>query len=242
LVATLENIPNYNYLVVVRLEGTSQTDEIVVFDEFNFYTPLDLYVSLYLSQITTNTVVLSMYLESSVISEISYKAILYNNSRKIQEKVVNPDQGSSETHFEGIEVEFIGLKAGNVYSIVLEATYTNPYTLESTTAIVGSESFETLNPFTSSVSIVKTENEYLVTITLFDPAHNFQKGYYLLYVIEDSFEMNYGGTETDFIPNGDQKTTEIVISIPTYENYRIEIGVRNQTDYVKYVVLENIKP
>ncbi|MFA5467347.1 MAG: hypothetical protein WC251_05795 [Candidatus Izemoplasmatales bacterium] len=238
----IENIPNYNVKVVINFEATNQADQIVAIDEFSFQTPLDVSVYTYLSQVTNKSVIMTVYPESSVISDASYKATLYLGSRKIQEQQIVSSESSHDPHSYDLEVEFLGLRAETEYTVIIEATFTHPYTLETITKIVGSISFQTLGAFTHSVDIEITETEYLVTVTLTDPAHNFQKGFYELIVIENGEEMYYGGSETSFVPSGEQKTTEIIIAIPTYAQYRIEIGVRNQTEYEKYVVLETIKP
>ena len=238
----LEEIPNENVKVILTLEGTRQNDETEILDIYQFHTPLNVDFSYSLNQVTTNSLSLYLYPESAVVSNLSFTIALWTGSRKVQEKSVLPQDETSGHHHSGTEVVFTGLRPATDYRLELMASYTNPYTMERITATVATIEETTLGNFSHTFVLIETDTHYQVELTVNDPDHNFQIAYYYVYWIQAEDEINYGGGQSGFTPSGEEKSAILTIAKPSFTDFRIEIGLRNQTDYYRYVIIENIRP
>lgn len=237
---TIPYINNNNLKVFLILEGIRLNDEIVELDTFDFTTPFRLYASMDVMQVDNRQISVSVYKDSESSVDATYELILKRNKETIARRVVESDT-SEMMHYENIEV-FTGLVDDVEYTIELICTYTHPYWLTREIASLQTLSVTTLPDFDHQVNIEEFETDYQVEIILTDPGHNFQIGYYIIYQIEAEYEFYYEGSEFGFTPNGEQKTTIMTIDKPLIDDYRIEIGVRSQTTYYEYSILENIKP
>ncbi|MBN2696561.1 MAG: hypothetical protein JXR38_03370, partial [Bacilli bacterium] len=195
----LTGISNFNLLVSVILEGVYFDDTVIVLDDFEFNTPFKLYAFLEPMQISDETIVLSMYLDSTSGLDANYQIIVKQDKMTVKSVQVDTDVGEGMHH--GVEVEISGLKPNTVYTLELVASYINPIWLTREVALISSAEIETLSNFSSSVNVIETELYYEITITLEDPEHNFQLGYYEVYQIEPDYEWYYSGGQNGFTPS-----------------------------------------
>ncbi|MDD4988122.1 MAG: hypothetical protein PHS68_04450 [Candidatus Izemoplasmatales bacterium] len=237
----LAQIPNYNVGVKLILEGSRWDNEVVILDELTFYTPFHLETSFDLSRIDAKSLACYFYPDSSSGSDSQYQIVLKRSERIIQTREVEV-VALEQTHSDSQTIEFTGLTPDTDYTLELTASYTNPQTLIKQNILLSILSVHTLPDFTYRVSIIETLTIYEVTITLNDPAHNFQQGFYLVSAIEEEYEYTLASGESGFTPSGAEKTVVFVISKPDILNYQIHIGVRSDTIYTNQSILETIKP
>jgi hypothetical protein len=146
------------------------------------------------------------------------------------------------SHHESQEIVFTGLLPDTEYTVELIATYKHPQWLSTQETLLASVTESTLGDYQYSVAIVETETTYNVSITLTDPTHNFQLGFYTVTVIDPMGDYQIASGDNGFTPSGEQKSTTLVIQKPDYDDVRIDIGVRSQTVYYHQSILETINP
>ena len=236
----IEGIDNYNVQVVMILEGARWSGENEVLDQFVFYTPFRLYNSFYISRIGPREIETSFYGDSSSEIDVDYRARIILNGKIIEEKKISASSDSSYDY--GSSVIFNRLKPQTTYSVELVAKYQHPYWLTVVEEVIAQDVRSTNGDFQYQIVVEEGANDYTITVVLTDPNHNFQLAYYAIYQIEPMYEWQSYSQSFGFTPDGDQKHVTFVISKPDIVNFRIEIGVRSQTDYLYYSVLRNIKP
>lgn len=237
----IEGIDNYNVQVLMILEGTRWSGENEVLDQFVFYTPFRLYNSFYVSRIGSREIETTFYGDSSSELDVDYRARIIHNGKIIEEKKISASS-SDMSHDYGSSVIFSRLKPLTTYSVELVAKYTHPYWLTEVEEVIAQEVQSTNGDFQYQLVVEEGVNEYTITVVLTDPSHNFQLAYYAIYQIEPMYEWQTYHQSFEFTPDGDQKHASFVISKPDIAQFRIEIGVQSQTDYLYRSILRNIKP
>ena len=237
----IESIPNYNMKVHIYLEAILANDEKLILDELYFYTPLNIEPSLYITQITDTKIVFTLYPAYLDIDDLVYHLDVIEKNRIVSTKNISASYDDTSGEFNGILIEFTGLKRETDYTVALRATYTNPFTLIKETIDLRQMEFRTSGSFTYTVDVIESEFDYRVTVTLVDPSHNYQLAYYRIIIIEDGLEYLYESNSTGFIPDGETKSATFVISKDYPIPYRIEIGVRDDTDYYYTSIIHMIE-
>lgn len=232
------DVMNENTRVLAYLEATTSTNERVILDEMEFQTPLSIYASLYVDQITPNGFGVSFYSDYSSTTDILYEVIIKLNNRIIK-TLVPPTVDPHTSHSDELWM-IEGLSPEKTYVIELKATYQDPNTLQKVTQVL--ETFEetTLPKFTYKIDIKDLGDVYEVLITLDDPGHNYQVAYYTVYQPSDDYDMwlDYNEFPFNMIDNVKQTTLMIPKTYPS--PYYIEIGLTSERDLRYYITIRTI--
>jgi len=228
----IEDVPNYNTTIHIYLEATQMNQEIVRLDELYLHTPFTLESSLYLDQITDQMIGLTLYQSYTTINDLEYQIVIQSNGKIIQTQTIA--QQEPDSMHSGIWIEVKKLKPETDYTLDFSATYTNPYTLVKERIELDTIEWRTLGSFTYTYTVEEQINGYQIDVKLTDPNHNFQLVYYSVYEENEFGEfMVYWGS-AGFTPQGDSKTSSIMIENTWNKPYRIEIGFRNQNNMTYY--------
>lgn len=221
--------PIHIYLEGTTLEGTELLDEIWV------TPPFELYTSLYTNYINSKEIGFYIYNDMTV-ENVSYKMNIYKNDLLIRTDQIEIKEGE----FEGSEFAIDGLSPNTTYAFECIATFKNPQTLRTEQVIIYQEELTTLDVYTYSYSIETFDDYMEVTIIVTDPSHYFQNVYYESYDTSGDYGQYLFSETMPFINNGNDKSATFTISIPTSSAYRIEISIRNQTDYLIKQIIDII--
>ncbi|MBE0700496.1 MAG: hypothetical protein IH571_02305 [Acholeplasmataceae bacterium] len=234
----IEFIPNYHTYVHLYLEATLQSDEKVILDELYFHTPFTLHSSFYIEQVTNNSLTVSLYPDFVSQTDTVYEISVKQNQNVIATKLIT-EESDYDAHMGSLYV-FENLLKSTDYTVELTASYTDPYTLKRETVLIESYQEKTLGDYSVDISLIEYDTYYDLTITVIDPNHHFQIPYYTLYEIFAEHDEYFSGEMGDFTPLIQGKTAYFFIYKPHVSSYRLEIGIRNQTFYQYYVIIENI--
>lgn len=214
------------YLEATTEDGTEVLDEIWITPSYSFYG------SVYKSYTSKDAIGFSLYGDMSV-DDVQYTMNVYKGEFKVVSKTVS--QGS-DIHGD-IELVVDGLAPNTTYLFECVATFTNPITLRTDSVVIYEEESTTLGEYSYTYT-TEIVDEYLeVSITVNDPSHYFQLGYYILVDTSGEFDNWLAEESYGFTPDGEEKTTTFSILLPDTGSYRITIGIRNETDFnIKHII------
>ncbi len=238
---TLLGIENYHSTVSLYIEGKKIGEESKILDQVSFDTPFILSSSFYLERIDKDRVDFLLYGDYYLTDDITYQAKLYKNDILIEQKRISSNDAGMEQE---MKFFFDGLKKLTDYKVEVIATYINPQTLREETLALEPLTFTTIGDYTLTY-IITEEIDYLdVYIELYDPNHYYQIPYYAIYEPSEFHEMVYIYETFDFSPDGLNKYVNFQIPYPILSEYRIEIGIYNQTNYlINHIIYdEMMKP
>ncbi len=232
----VNNIWNENMMLSYSLYGVFEQGDMLL-DELTFHTPLQLYDSLYINQITPSTVYFSFYPYEIESIDIAYKVSLFDGSRLIDSMsdfIINDEEShhSSEGSY-----FFSNLVNHHDYNLIVEASYINPETLVFETIVLSSVEFKT--PYLSKydISVEEFDGYYLVTITGFDKEKVYDYGGYYVY----SDDLGYLAliTHEGTLLNNDDGTieTQFVIEKVDYNHYYFIATVYSSDNYQYHLEL-----
>ena len=232
------DVMNENTRVMAYLEAITATNETVILDSIEFQTPLSIYASLYVDQITPNSFGVSFYSDYSSTTDISYEIVIKQNKQTIK-TVIPPTFGEGTQHNEEL-LMIDGLRPETLYTIELYATYQDPNTLQTVTQLL--ETFEetTIAKFSYTIDIVDLGDMLEVTIILDDPGHNYQMAYYTTYQPAEAYDTWLDYNESPFNMVDNEKITTLLIPKTYPLPYYIQIGLTSQTDYRYYITIRTI--
>jgi len=221
------------------LVGYPSIEEFVIIDRATFTPPFMVNSSIYWDQVGVNKVSASVYPDSRLLGNATYEATLYRGTIKVASKPIEmPETFDYEQEHE-IVVTFAGLKELTLYRLEVIVSFLDPVTLRQETKLLETLEATTLGAYEYSLTINDSGSEYIVTVTLIDPSHNFQELYFEVYEQGTYYPVNSG--YTGFLSPTD-KTGTLYITKPIVSDYYIVIGVRNQTEFFKYDVIHTIQP
>jgi hypothetical protein len=217
------------YLQATTNEGFEVLDEIWV------NPPFELYNSLYLEFINSQEIGFYLYTDLQV-NHISYEMNIYKNELLIRSEEVILEHDV----YEGSQFVIDGLTPNTLYNFECIATYQNPQTLRQETKIIYTEEITTLNAYTFTYTIDEFEDYYEVTVNLDDPNDNFQIAYYESFDTSGEHVMYIDSENYTFNNHLNEKNIVFTIYKPTATNYRIIIGMENQSNYLINQIIEII--
>jgi len=231
---TIIDIPSYHAEVHFRLLGYTSLTEYVILDEAVTPMPFRFEAYAYLKQVSTRSVSAYVY-PSYMLDGAVYTAELYRGSRKMDTKEVTiPSTGQNEYEQQAV-VSFTSLLPSTDYTIRFYGDYVNPQTLRQEITMFSEYEVTTLGTYSYQYDYIEDDTSIQATITLIDPNHNFQSFFYEIY--EEGAAYPYPTGQNGFL-SPENKTSTLNIVKPDYPAYRIVIGVRNNTDYYKYDVID----
>jgi hypothetical protein len=237
----VEGLYNQNMKVIFTVFGVFMGEE-TEFDSYKIQTPLNLYSSFYLMQVTDTQIEISAYAEFDVVPDLSYTLVLYQNNKVIEKQELSPPNYEENLYEESDTHLFKGLTNNTDYYLELIATYTDPMTLTKVDTVLTHLKVTTLHLLNYSSVLVTFDDHYEVIIEVNDPYDVFQEVSYYVYEIVDGVR-NYSNYYYELLNvNGSIKTFTLVIDKPDFANYYIEVIISNTNDYSKHLVLEEILP
>ncbi|MBU1145849.1 MAG: hypothetical protein KJ971_08385 [Firmicutes bacterium] len=235
----IENIPNYNVTIHLILEGTLQNDEVIILDELSFKTPLYLSASFYLDQVTSNSISVYTYADFQAVPDITYIVFLKKDDKVV--KQIEIENTEDTIHYEMPPILFDGLLKDTDYTLELVASYLDPDTSKQVTLVVSTLEARTIGDYTASIVIDKLDTYYSITITVEDPNHFFQNGFYWIYEETIDYDVFVTSLSFDFVPSGNIKTATFIVDLQSYPNYHINLGIRSDSVFYYYVILDTIQ-
>lgn len=218
--------PFHVYLEGTTINGTELLDEMWV------TPPFELYASLYPSFYTQDTIGFHLYHN---VEDITYHIEVFDGGNLVKKDTVSPSQ---EEH-EGYKYVLEGLSPNTTYIIKAKVTYINPQTLREEEYQLPEEEFTTLQTYSYTYTINEIDDQYEITVTLFDPYDQFQYVYTEIY---DSIENMYiDGNIYNFTGSLEDKTVTFTLNKPMIDSFEIFIGMRNSTSYMMNQELDYIR-
>jgi len=237
----IPQILNNNIEVILRLEAITNSSNIIVLDEIIFYTPYQFYGEAYLSQVTNNSVSLSIWNESESDINPSFELVLMEGYYEVARKTYTPPSSLGQSfQMEGSQVLFDRLKPSTSYYIKVFITYSDPYNKNQMTKELNSLEFTTLANFEYDISIEDLGDSYQITIILKDPADFYNEAYYRIFKLDDDYNYVVEYNTYQFNNIVDNKSITFVVNKQSFESI-INIGISNSQSYNYYIVLDTIE-
>jgi hypothetical protein len=197
--------------------------------------PYSFYASVYRDYTSNDEIGFYLYGDMNV-EILQYEMKVYIGELLVKTKVIKPStSGHGDTQF-----VVSGLTEETTYRFECTASYVDPNTLRTVNEVIYEEELTTLGEYSYTYDVETVGNEYIVTITVTDPNHHFQEAFYTSYDTSGEFDSWLMDGVNGFTPDGDSKTTELIITIPDSESYKIVIGLRNETDSTIREIIEII--
>lgn len=192
------------YLV---FEATLKTSEVVVLDEANFPSPLQLHPSFYQSDIGANYMEVSVYPDFYQRTDIVYEVNLIKDGVILDTKLLTYTEPTGQME-QGELIKFTRLKALTHYHVQLLAKYTDAITQRPVEKEVGWIDFQTTLAYSYQITQERTTDELIIDIALNDPnlvLSNFSFNVYLLVEGMETFQTQI---------NGDIIDSHVIVHIP----------------------------
>ena len=236
----LSDIYNSNAELHIYLEAINQSDEVIELDYLVIRTPYQLYGSMNVFQLSYNQISISVWGEMIAGLDIEYEVILKRNYQEIDRVKLKMEFSEEDMHHEGLYAVFERLSPEVTYTIILQANYRDPYTMEMNTKELDSLEVTTLMKFNYDISVVETETQYEVIITVDDLHDFYDVAYASIYEDSDWGVYQTSHTEYSYQYIDDQYVFSFVIDKPLTEAYRIEFGILDNSQYYNYTILETV--
>ena len=219
----------------IYLEGVT-TDSTELLDDIWVTPPYQFYGSIHIKEYGFDSFTFHTY-EDETVEEVEYHIKVL----KAEEIIINEKATLIESSNEGYDFKIDGLQENTTYFIEITARYKNPQTLVMEEMVIYYNELTTLNHFSYTYNIDYQDDYIEVTVTLNDPGDHFQYVYYDIYEIIDGHGTYNTSSVYYFTTVDDTKSVVFMISYPTFNNYEIDIGMRNQTDYFIQVHIVTIE-
>lgn len=230
---------SYETIVHLRLIGNLDGQQTEVIVEMINRQTFELQIYAGIEQVTTRSIELYFYPDSRVTANATYMATIWRGNQKIDEKPIQIPSHSQQQYENDISVMFSSLRPLTEYTLFVIASFTNPDTLRQQTYETEPLIIVTSGNYEYDLDVSENDTSYVAVVTLIDPHHNFQQFFYEVYQPDVPYPTGSGNSGF-FSP--ENKTATLTIPKPPLTEYRIVIGVRNNTNYYRYDVLYTITP
>lgn len=219
------------YLEAVTDEGTIVLDEMWITPKYVLMSSFQLeYIDRYEAGIT-------LFNSSGQSVEVSYQVDVYEGETKRKSIIIK----SSDFESYSKTVNIDDLKELTDYRIVVQATYINPDTAREEIIVLGEQDIKTLGEYSVEYEIIDHQTYLEVNITVIDPSHYFQVPYFEVYDLQGEYPMWIAGESFDFTPDINSKSVSFTIDLPGINHYQIEIGIRNENNYmIRHIIYDDI--
>lgn len=207
------------YLEAETNEGTLLLDEITVPPTF------ELMSSVYLDEITNNSVSFHQY-GHEYIDELSFKIETYKNNFLLKTTTFTPKQNE----YEGSKIKIEELLPNTNYEFKVTALYKNPYTLRKEEKLIFEEQVTTLKNYSYTYSISETETNYEILIEVTDPEQYFQNISYEVLDLSNEYPIFLTFGDAWFTEIDSTKTATLIIEKPVTDKYQITVDIKNEVD------------
>ncbi len=232
----LGNIFDSNIEIHMFLEAVDVNSEVIELDNIVFRTPYHLYGSIYFSQISYDKIVVSIWPESPEGLDIEYELILKRNYTEIDRQTIEMSLEETDPHHSAIEIIFEGLKQNVEYTVILLATYRNPYTEVIVEEELVSEIATTLPRPDYQIEVIEFDQGFEVTITVEDLLETYDKVYHKITEVTEWGDYQYEYIEYNLEFIDDKYQYSWFIYKPSLAEYTIHIGINNGLNNNNYCV------
>lgn len=216
----IENIPNYNSEVHLRLSVYLQGQELpVILDEVVFFTPYRFLLSLYPYDVGTDYAEFMVYRNAGRQVAMQTWLDLYQNGILLKTTEVSIAENFGD--YNGALVRIDELAAQTAYDVLLRAKYIDPDTKQETISETPIISIQTMPYYHWEISsFVESDTAYEIAITVEDPSHIVSMLYASLVTKnEDGSDGEYFFYQFSTIPNGDTTIYSTMIAKPVATAY-----------------------
>lgn len=239
---TVDNIPSGYVRVDYTVRGMLDGVETIL-DSYSFHTPFEIYGSLYVSRVTSSTVGMFAYVESAPVEDLTYRIELYQGSRLVQTKFIEPMSMEGEMHEEQSETIFENLLRKTAYLAKLYATYLDPDTLAPVEVLLETVEIETIGFATYTATATEETDHFRIDVLGNDPEGIYTHvNYYVYEITPEGFEIfqTFGMIELVIVDG--EVSAQFPITKPAFENYKIVIEVVRSGDSIIRLELLEIEP
>lgn len=241
----LTDIYASNTTLKYEVIGVTEAGE-QLFDEVIFHTPVVLWASFYLNQVTYDSASFGAYVENIPGLDVLYEIRLFRKGKLMDTLTVTPfnyedHMGQESSH----GYQFTGLLRNTLYDIEFVATYVDYNTFIPTETILSSLSFETTMIYEYTASVTETEYGFEVLVEGQDPDGVFNQ---VTYTIYQGYEMDgeiyfyyYDSYSVDLFYDGDQAFRFETVEKPVFGYYQIFVSVNDSEIYEVYIDLATIE-
>lgn len=180
-------VPNYNLTVYLVLEATNALGNEIILDTMSFKTPLNIDGSLYLRDVTYESVEISAYVDFTVVDGIKYYLELYENIKLINQFELTEPVSSVQMDSNTLIID--ELKTETTYSLVLKANYVDPLTEVLTDIEITSIEFSTTPNYFVTVNMTEDIDFYYIDISIDDPSNILHQFYYIIYDVSGDYPV-----------------------------------------------------
>jgi hypothetical protein len=223
----LQDIPNYNVTVFVFLDADLISGETVVLDQVIFRTPMIIHSSLYVTDVTPESIKLIFYQDNLYITDIFYTLRLLKEGVVLQSTIVPPQEPSGQFESTPPSLSFTGLLASTEYQIELLVTYIDPETQIEVTKTLQNMIAQTAPPYTATVTFTDITLYYMVNVEVSDPSGTLQNWQYVIFTVDEfGFEtyLETGQLVLEDLGSG-QFFGQVMLNKPPATEYFIRISV-----------------
>jgi len=221
----IEDIPNFNYSVEVRLAvSLIDAPDSTILDEATFATPYHFSGSIYPNDIGGDYVVFSAYAQDVEGVEVTTTIDVYQGGTLIS---TTPFDIFGRVGQEGVRIRIDNLAAETDYYAGLMATYVDPDTSLEKTIEAGFVTFTTAPTYTCTItSFTEESTSFYTTVNVEDPAMIINTISYDIYSLDEAgniLNYNYG----TFFTQMQGSIRDYMASIPKLpdEHFTIEISI-----------------
>lgn len=238
----ITQIPNENVEVRLVLFATDTDNQTTELGRLTFHTPVVLYASMEMMQVTSDMASFQVWPDSYSGLEIRYELALMQGDFEVRREVVDLSSFDPMMHQFDSEpqISFENLFQNTTYSAVLHAIYQDPYTLETVDRILATQSFMTAPRLRQTLTYELVADHYEVTITLDHPTDVYDFAYYQTYVYDIDHYVQSDDQAFAFSLVDGAYVAQFSIPKPTTSDFKIEIGIRQSSTYYYFVILETI--
>jgi hypothetical protein len=211
----IEPVYNENQVVIMKLVAVANDLSETLLDEDRIFTPLRIYSSAYITDVTPTTAMVSVYSDHQLPIEVEYTLELHHNTTIIATEKFAPSSSTEEQHYEGLQFTFDGLSPFTEYKLVLYVDYVDPSTNELIHRELSHETFSTAPQYTVSIQVETTTSTIEALLTIVDPNLIIGEVNWYMYEPIDDFYYYLGGDL--FLvepPNGPQRMYTASIPLP----------------------------
>lgn len=211
----IEPVYNENQVVMMKLIAIANDLSETLLDEDRIFTPLRIYSSAYITDVTSTSAMVSVYSDHQLPVTVEYTLELHQDTVVIATEKFTPTPSTEEQHYEGLQFTFDGLDPYTEYKLVLFVDYTEPVTSELIHRELSHETFSTAPQYSIAVQVETTTSTIEALLTIHDPNLIIGEVNWYMYEPIDDFYYYLGG-DIFYVepPNGPQRMYTASIPLP----------------------------
>lgn len=232
----LLNIPNYNYTVILYLEGLNLAQETIVLDHLKFTTPPYIDGSFYIQDIGFDFVALNYFISTTNLDEQSAIIELYHESKLIDWSILDLTAQEIQPYYleEQSFVVFDHLMAVTDYTLKMTTSYRNQAGVMET-QLLYEEVFSTTAFYEVAASVDVTQQEVNINLVITDSAQMINQLTFTVYEPTEDYPLYLDSGGFDIVGVNNATTTYTAsFLLPSVAHFYIEITADKLINDVTY--------